>query len=244
MRFKSIIAYDGTAYEGWQSQPSGPTVQDKVEEAINKITQEEVRIHGSGRTDAGVHARGQVMHFDSDTVIPLEQLHKGINAMLPADIRLSTLEDADPEFHARFDAIGKEYRYHIWNGPIVPPFISHYRTQVRMPLDLDQMKAAAELFVGEHDFASFSANANREVEDTVRRIDRLQIFNQEEDVAIVVAGNGFLYKMVRTIAGFLLLVGQGKITPDSFQELLEARQRNKDIPTAPAQGLFLWQVYY
>ena len=243
-RFKAVVSYDGTAYDGWQIQPAQQTVQQSIESAIEQITQEKVHVHGSGRTDAGVHASGQVLHFDAETLLPVAQLHKGINAVLPTDIRFNSIHEVSNDFHARFNAIGKEYRYHIWNGPIVPPFISGYRTQIRQSLDIERMRDGAEHFVGEHDFASFTANPNREVENTVRRIDRLQIFAQEEDIAIVVVGSGFLYKMVRTITGYLLLVGQGKLEPEDFFRIQGAKERSKDIPTAPATGLFLWRVFY
>ena len=238
------ISYDGTAYAGWQVQKNAPTVQQTLRDAWSHITQEKVVVHGSGRTDRGVHARGQVAHCDSPTVIPVNKLQRGLNALLPDDIRITKLMKSKADFHAQYQTVGKEYRYFIWNDVIVPPFLVRYRTPVFQRLDLARMQAAADLLVGEHDFASFSANPNRDIKGTERRIDVLKVVRRGKEVEIRVRGNGFLYKMVRSISGFLIQVGLGEMEPDRATEILAQKKRSRIVPTASAQGLFLWQVYY
>jgi tRNA pseudouridine38-40 synthase len=247
MRYRATLSYDGTNYGGWQIQPNAITIQQRLQEALSELTQAQTTVHGSGRTDAGVHARAQVAHFDSETELAASKMLRGVNALLPKDIRVQELTPVDPEFHARFGAVKKEYRYHIWNAPEVPPFIRFYRHHVRAGLDLTAMQAAAAVLVGEHDFVSFSANPKREMDGTVRILHELSINPSADDspeLMIRAVGNGFLYKMVRSLAGFLIRVGMGSLEAEQAQAFLEQTQRTHDIPTAPALGLFLWQVDY
>lgn len=245
MRYKMTIAYDGTDYAGWQVQPGKRTVQGDIEQALAGLTGGPVRIHHSGRTDAGVHAKGQVAHFDLKDLVPAGRLLNGLNALLPPDVRVMKLEPAAPGFNARFDAASKEYRYFIWNGPAVPPDLRLYRLHERRRLDMRAMRAAAAQLVGTHDFAAFTANPKRETGGTVKTITRLTIRRTRDgDVAICVAGEGFLYRMVRSIAGFLLRVGIGELSADDAQRFLKAGRRTNEIPTVRPQGLFLWRVDY
>jgi len=245
-RFRLNVAYDGTDYVGWQIQPNGVTIQAKLEEAFTAITGEAVRIHGSGRTDAGVHARAQVLHFDSPW--PAERaerdLVKALNAKLPNDIRVWDLRVVADDFHAQYHTTGKEYRYFIWNGRVVPPFLYRYRTRVPESLNLDAMRTAAAFLLGTHDFSSFAAYPNEERENNVRTIHSFEVSSEGEELCLQVAGNGFLYKMVRSLSGWLLDVGRGKFEPGRTATVLAAAERTGDVVTAPAKGLFLWQVDY
>jgi tRNA pseudouridine38-40 synthase len=242
-RYRIDIAYDGTAYGGWQIQPNCCTVQQKIQEALYTLTGQESIVHGSGRTDRGVHASGQVAHFDlSDPRI--QNLRRALNALLPADIRILKLVKTCDDFHARLSARGKEYRYFIWNGEILPPFIRHFRTHVPPELKVEDMRTAASMLEGVHNFKSFAANPDRPVQSFVRQIDRIEIKKRGNEVVIAVEGNGFLYKMVRSIAGHLIRVGQGKLNPDSTERILARMQRTAEVETAPSQGLFLWRVLY
>ena len=238
------VAYDGTAYGGWQIQPNAPTVQAALEAALKSLTGDDVKVHGSGRTDQGVHARGQVAHFDLTRDVETTGLRRGLNALLSHDIRVMRLTQAAADFHARRSAVGKEYRYFIWNGETVPPHLRLYRTHVRETLDLAAMRAAAGFLVGRHDFAAFTANPNRVVESTVRRLDRLDVRSRGREVCIVAAGEGFLYKMVRSLAGHLIRVGEGRLDAAVTTEILESRRRTARVQTAPPEGLFLWNVTY
>lgn len=243
-RYKITIQYDGSSYAGWQVQPAHRTVQQAIEEALHTITSETVKIHGSGRTDQGVHAWGQVAHFDLIRRRRCQDLNRALNAILNDDIRITKVKHAKSDFHARRSAISKEYRYCIWNGAILPPFMRNYRAHVYKPLDLKAMKAAAVLLIGEHDFAAFTANASRPVESTVRNLMVLSIHKKGHEVVIRAAGNGFLYRMVRSLAGFLIRVGEGALSPETATAILNSRERTAVVPTAPPQGLFLWNVRY
>lgn len=239
-----VVAYDGSAYAGWQVQPSHHTIQGALEAALHRITGEKVRVQCSGRTDAGVHAIGQVAHFDLAKPVVLAKLQLGLNAVLAEDIRILALRRARPDFHARFSTSGKEYRYFIWNAAVLPPHIRHYRWLVRSPLDVAAMRRAAVLLVGKQDFAAFSANPNREIEGTVRHLHALSVTRRGPEVVIHARGDGFLYKMVRSLAGFLVRVGTGELPPSSAREILATKTRTATVPTAPPQGLFLWKVFY
>ncbi len=238
------VAYDGSAYAGWQVQPAHPSVQERLEAALAQLSGHRPRVHSSGRTDTGVHARGQVAHFDLPSAFDATKLRRGLNAVLPADIRVLALAEAAPEFHARYDAAGKEYRYFLWNDEVLPPFLARYRTLERRPLDVDAMRRAAALLVGRHDFASFTANPNREIDGTIRHLQALGVARRGREVVIRARGDGFLYRMVRSLAGFLIRVGRGELPPDSAREILGSRLRTARVPTAPPQGLFLWRVFY
>ncbi len=243
-RYMMVVSYDGSAYRGWQVQPNGATIQEKLESALKAISGETRKIHGSGRTDQGVHARKQVAHFDMESEIPFKGLKKGLNALLPADIRVMKLARARETFHARRSAAGKEYRYFIWNDDILPPFLRNYRLHVRNRLDVNAMREAARYLVGRHDFGAFTANPNREVESTVRELTLLKVAKRGPEVVIVARGSGFLYKMARSLAGFLVRVGEGDVPPSEAKAILASRKRTARVPTAPPQGLFLWNVTY
>ena len=244
-RYRIDVAYDGSAYAGWQVQPAAVTVQQRIEDALAVLYGTPVKVHGSGRTDQGVHARRQVAHVDLPAgAMACAALQRALNALLPEDIRILRAAGAAPAFHARRSATGKEYRYCIWNGPVVPPFICRYRTHVRRPLDAERLTEAAARLVGRHDFASFTANPNRAVATTVRRLDRLDVRRHGCELTIVAAAEGLLSPMVRSLAGFLIRVGEGAEPPRAATEVLHARQRTARVPTAPAAGLFLWKVTY
>lgn len=243
-RYRMDIQYDGTGYAGWQIQPDHPTIQSTIENVIRKVTGEAVKLHGSGRTDQGVHARQQVAHFDLDRHWAGPVLLKAFNALLPSDIRAVRLVRTKSGFHARHDVVYKEYRYHIWNGPLLPPFLVRYRTHIRIPLDVSAMRMAAAHLLGRHDFAALTANPNREVESTVRDLRRLSVTRRGQEIVITAGSNGFLYKMVRSLAGVLIRVGAGELSPDQLPGILASRVRTARVPTAPPQGLFLWQVRY
>jgi tRNA pseudouridine38-40 synthase len=245
MRYKLTIAYDGTNYGGWQIQPNRPTVQEEIEKVLEKITCKQIRIHHSGRTDAGVHAKGQVAHFDLDKKWDLWRLQNGLNGLLPNDIRIMKVQQVSEDFHSRFSAKGKEYRYFIWNGQAVPPELRLYRLHECRKLNMAAMKQAAALLVGEHDFASFTANPKREIGGTVKTVTDITVTRSREgEVKICVKGKGFLYKMVRSIAGFLLRVGTGELQPEDARHFLDNPGRTNKVPTAKALGLFLWKVDY
>lgn len=243
-RVKLDLSYDGTDYSGWQSQPSDDSVQQAVERALGQILSSEIRIFGSGRTDQGVHARQQVAHADLDTRMPGTELRRALNAILPDDIRIQRVTRAPAGFDARKAAREKEYRYLIWNDEIVPPFLRRYRTHVRDPLDTAAMQDAAGQLVGRHDFAAFTANPNRPVESTIRDLRALIIRKRGKEIAIIARGEGFLYRMVRSLAGLLIRVGEGAEPVLSVREILNSRVRTARVPTAPPEGLFLWVVRY
>jgi tRNA pseudouridine38-40 synthase len=243
-RYRMAVAYDGTGYSGWQVQPSHRTVQGELERVLQELTGETERIQCSGRTDAGVHAREQVTHFDLVKLAVPRKLLIGFNALLDGDIRILSIRRAQADFHARFAAKGKEYRYFIWNGEIMPPFLRNCRALVRAPLDIAAMNAAAKQLVGKHDFAAFSANPHYEREGTVRHVRELKVIRRGREFTIVAKGDGFLYKMVRSLAGFLIRVGAGDLKPDAADEILTSKTRTARVPTAAPQGLFLWRVHY
>lgn len=243
-RFKAVVAYDGTRYFGWQVQPVHNSVQAEVEKALKQLTGETVKVHSSGRTDQGVHAAGQVAHFDLDSPWVPKGLMKGLNALLPDDIRLLRLTRARADFHARRSATRKEYRYFIWNYGVMEPCRRLYATHVRPPLDVKAMQEAAALLEGRHDFAAFTANPNREVESTVRELKYLRVRKTGNLVTIRAASEGFLYKMVRSLCGLLIRVGEGAEAPEAARQILHSKVRTARVPTAPPQGLFLWRVWY
>ena len=243
-RYRMTIAYDGTQYSGWQIQPSHRTVQGEMERILLELTGETERIHCSGRTDAGVHAREQVAHFDLVKPAVLKKLLIGFNALLDGDIRVLSIRRAKSDFHARFSAKGKEYRYFIWNGEIMSPFLRNTRALIRAPLDVAAMNAAAKRLVGKNDFAAFSANPHYERDGTVRHLRELKVFRRGRELTIVAKGDGFLYKMVRSLAGFLIRVGAGDLKPEAAAEILTSKIRTARVPTAAPEGLFLWRVHY
>lgn len=243
-RYKITVAYDGTAYTGWQVQSTLVTVQQRIEETLKQLTGEVIKVHGSGRTDQGVHAAGQVAHFDLSKKWLCKHLLRGLNGILPRDIRVLRVGRAAADFHARRGAVRKEYRYFIWNHPVMDPCRRFYATQVVKPLDVKAMQAAARLLVGHHDFAAFTANGNQEVLSTVRHLCLLTVRRQGSLIVIRAASEGFLYKMVRSLTGILLRVGHGAVTLAEIREILNSKVRTARVPTAPPEGLFLWKVWY
>ena len=247
LKFKLTIAYDGTAYEGWQVQKTGTGVQEKVEAALAKLFPSRPRVHSSSRTDTGVHALGMVALFEvprAEHRMSARKLALALNAWLPEDIRVRSAARAPRGFHARFDAAGKQYRYFVWNHPALNPLIRHTAWHVPRPLDLRAMRAAAPLFVGKHNFQSLAANPGYAKKSTVRTLTRCELKRRGPLLSFVIEGDGFLYKMCRGIVGTLVQVGLGKFPADEVRRMLAKRDRRAAGMTAPAHGLVLWQVSY
>jgi tRNA pseudouridine38-40 synthase len=242
--FKLTIAYDGTRYGGWQLQPNRHTIQGAVEQALAKIAAHHVRVHGSGRTDAGVHARAQVASCSFVTKLALPVLMLALNASLPEDIRVTHVQEVGRKFHARFSAKGKEYRYQIDCGIVVDPFLRAYAWHRPRPLNIAAMRRAARVLVGRHDFGALSANPMRTIETPVRKISKLTVSRRGNLLTISVRADGFLYKMARSIVGALVKVGDGRLATEELQALMRAKKRTALVETGPAHGLFLWRVYY
>ena len=243
-RYRLTVAYDGTDFSGWQAQPNKPTVQGALEAALKQLTGETIRVHSCGRTDTGVHARAQVAHFDLKLPWETWKLQKGLNALLPDAVRATDLRRTRPTFHARYDAKGKEYRFAVWNAPVECPLHRLQAVHVRAPLDLAAMRRAAAMLEGTHDFAAFSANPHREIGGTVRTLWRLAVRRQGPLVTIAATGDGFLYKMVRSLAGHLLRVGRGAVPAEETPAILAGKLRTARVETAPARGLCLWKIFY
>jgi tRNA pseudouridine38-40 synthase len=244
-RFRITVAYDGTNYAGWQVQPGLPTVQQALEEAIKATCGHEVKLHGSGRTDRGVHARGQVAHFDAETRMGAKSMLLALNSRIPPDIRVVAADTVPDDFHARRSAVAKEYRYVVWNGPVMPPEERLYAYLVHRPLDMALVREGAARFVGEHDFVAFMANPQRELDSTVREIYEFEVSKAGRRIVFRVKGSGFLYKQVRSMVGMLIRVGTGAERAETITRLLDtAAPRTAHVPSAPPQGLTLWKVWY
>ena len=213
IKFKLVIAYDGTAYQGWQVQKIGTGVQEKIEAAFGKMFPSVMRIHSSSRTDTGVHALGMVAHVEiskTEFKMPVTRLALALNAFLPDDIRVLSAVRVPETFHARFDATGKQYRYFVWNSPVMNPLLRKTAWHFPMKLDLTKMRTAAKLFVGKRDFKSFAATRSYEMESNVRTLTRCDIKKSGAQLTFIIEGDGFLYKMCRGIVGTIIQVGQGK----------------------------------
>ncbi|MBI5365966.1 MAG: tRNA pseudouridine(38-40) synthase TruA [Planctomycetes bacterium] len=237
------LEYDGTAYFGWQAQAGGGTVQQKLVAAIAAVTSEVAVVYAAGRTDAGVHARGQVANFHTRCRVPVERIPHALNAHLPRDIAVLACVEAPPDFHAQFDAAGKHYRYRILHRD-VPSALEWRRTWwVRTPLDLAAMRAAGRLLVGRHDFRAF-ATQSAQRKNTVREIASLDITREGDYIFLDVVGTGFLHNMVRTISGTLVLVGKGALPPAGVADILASCDRKRAGPVAPPQGLYMMRVFY
>jgi len=222
-------------------------VQAKVEEALGKLFPGKPRLHSSSRTDAGVHALGMVAHVEiakAQFRMPVAKLALAINAHLPEDVRVMSASRCHPEFHARFDATGKQYRYFVWNHRAMNPLLRRQAWHVPQALDLTALRKAAPLFVGRHDFKSFAGNRNYEMESTVRSLTRCDLKRNGPLLTFIIEGDGFLYKMCRGIVGTLVQVGQGKIGSEDIRQILARRDRRVAGMTAPARGLVLWKVFY
>lgn len=243
-RYKCIISYDGTAFSGYQVQPNKRTVQSEIETALAKIHKgKEVRIFASGRTDAGVHAKGQVIHFDSGLSIPEDRWGIALNSLLPDDISILSAEKVNSRFHARFDAVGKEYRYFLSRSQQRDPFLRNYAYHYPFPLDQEAIKEASNYLIGTFDFTSF-CSAKTEVEDKVRTINDIEIAQAGDLLVFQFKGNGFLYNMVRILVGTLLEVGSGERKPEDLADIIAKKERNAAGKTAPPHGLYLWEVVY
>jgi tRNA pseudouridine38-40 synthase len=240
---KLTIEYDGTQYAGWQVQPNGLAVQEVLEGALFGMLKEKVRVVSSGRTDAGVHARGMVASFRTERNIPVKAFCEGLNSLLPPDIAICEAVEVSPDFNPRRDAVAKHYRYTIYNSPRRSPLNRHYVWRVGGMLDVDAMQRAAALFVGEKDFAAFRAS-NCAAKTTVRRIDYLDISRRGDTIVFDVRGSGFLKNMVRIMVGTLVEVGRGTMDSHDIVSLFQEPDRRKAGITAPPQGLCLLEVFY
>ena len=246
--FKLTIAYDGTDFHGWQFQVNKPTVQGAIVAVLRRLTQENVQLLGAGRTDAGVHALGQVGSFRTLSPLSASEFQRALNALLPPTIRIVAAEEKGPDFNARWSAKGKVYRYRIYRGKVVPPMLWRYVLHYPFPLDEEAMKDAASRFVGAHDFTSFAASTGSEDDDKERNMER-EIFATElertddgEELWFTVHGRSFLRYMVRKMVGTLLEVGRGKLTSEDIDKLYDLKDRSKSGPTVPPQGLFMVRV--
>ena len=244
--YKFVIAYDGTRFFGWEHQPDKETIQGKLEAVLERLQGHPVDLIGAGRTDAGVHALGFALNFHAETRIPPEKLPLAINQHLPPDIRVLCARVVPEEFHARYAAHTKTYLYRIHNHPIDSPFDEKYYTRVPRRLDVDAMQRAAEQFVGKHDFLALCAAGSSAAAhgDTVRTITDCHVTRKGDEVDIEVTADGYLYNMVRILAGTLCEVGAGRMQPDAIPGILASRDRSQAGPTLPAKGLFLEKVDY
>src|ERR1700726_3364071 len=248
--FKLTIAYDGTDFHGWQIQSNKPTIQGEIINVLRRITQENVQRHAAGRTDAGVHALGQVGSFRTQSPLSAGEFQRALNALLPPTIRIAAAEEVGPDFNARWSARGKIYRYRLYRGKVVPPMLWRYVLHYPFPLDEGAMRDAAARFVGVHDFTSFAASTGSEEDDKERVMER-EIFSTElvrsgdnEELVFTVHGRSFLRYMVRKMVGTLLDVGRGKLKPEDIDRLYELRDRSKSGPTVPSQGLVMVEVQH
>ena len=243
-RIKLLIAYNGTRYHGWQVQPQTATVQGALESCLSRITNTAVRLHGAGRTDAGVHALGQVAHFDTASPVTTSSLARGLNSLLPEDIAVRRAIDVSPDFHARYDAAGKTYVYQIHNHAVPSALHAPFAWHVPQGLDVPAMQEAARLLLGRHDFSAFRGASRFDTRRPVRFLYRLSLRKRSTRLFFVISADGFLYHMARGIVGTLVAVGRGAIPPEAIAEMLQTGHRQLAGPTAPAHGLFLAHVSY
>lgn len=245
-RYKAVIAYDGTNFNGFQKQPNGRTVQEEVEKTLKKINNgQEITIFGSGRTDAGVHALGQVIHFDYHDKRPLERLRFALDTQTPEDVAVRSVEEAAEDFHARYHVVEKTYHFKVQIAKPRSPFLRHYAAYYPYPLDLQKIQRALPDLLGTHDFTSFCATGSS-VEDKVRTIYQAEMLVDAEktELTFIFRGDGFLYKMIRILVGTLLKIGNGKIAEDSLPSIIAQKDRNEAGPTAHPEGLYLAEVKY
>ncbi len=243
-RLKCVVAYDGTDFEGYQVQPGKRTVQGEIERVLMRMHKgQKIKVYASGRTDARVHAKGQVIHFDTFLNIPEDRWPVALNAMLPGDISILSSEYTDADFHARFSCKKKEYHYYVWLKETRDPFLRNYMYHFPYPLDFRAMEKGMKYFIGTHDFTSF-CSAKTEVEDKVRTIEYFDYEKTDHHLIFKICGDGFLYNMVRIIIGTVLETGTGKRKPEDIPEIFAAKDRAKAGKTAPGQGLYLYKVYY
>lgn len=243
MKIKVVLSYDGTNFSGYQVQPQKRTVQLELEKALTTISKRDVKVVASGRTDAGVHAKGQVIHFNTDLTMEDWQWVRALNALLPGDILVREVSCVNEQFHARYDVLGKEYRYFVNTANHVNVFHRNYEAHYRGDINVILMREAALSIIGTHDFSSFCASKTS-VEDKVRTVESITIIENGDILEFRFVGNGFLYNMVRILVGTLLEFGSGKRNSNEMVTILNACDRTKAGKTAPAQGLFLWEVWY
>ena len=242
-RIKLVVGYRGTRYHGWQIQPNVITVQGTLEAALKTIANETVRVHASGRTDSGVHAVGQVVHFDTTSPIAPSALLRGLNSLLPTDIVVKRAREVATDFHARYSARRKTYAYVIHNHPLRPAFHMSDVWHIAQPLNLSAMQTAAQVLVGQHDFSAFRA-ASCAARSPVRSLMRLAVQRRGQRILFLLTADGFLQHMVRNIVGTLVQIGRGQIDAETMPAILQSRQRHMAGPTAPPQGLYLVRVMY
>lgn len=242
-RVKLVVAYDGTNYHGWQVQDNGITIEEVLNRTISELVQEDIKVIGASRTDAGVHACGNVAVFDTESRIPGDKFSFALNQRLPEDIRIQESCEVDADFHPRYADTVKTYEYNILNRRFELPSKRLYASFCYYPMDIERMNQAAAYLVGEHDFKSF-CSAGAQVQTTVRTIYAVNVTKEDDMVHIRITGNGFLYNMVRIIAGTLMQVGTGLMEPEQVKGILEARDRSKAGPTAVAKGLTLVEIRY
>ena len=242
-RVKLVVAYDGTNYHGWQVQDNGITIEEVLNRTISELVQEDIKVIGASRTDAGVHACGNVAVFDTESRIPGDKFSFALNQRLPDDIRIQESCEVDADFHPRYADTVKTYEYNILNRRFESPSKRLYAAFCYYPMDIERMNQAAAYLVGEHDFKSF-CSAGAQVQTTVRTIYAVNVTKEDDMVHIRITGNGFLYNMVRIIAGTLMQVGTGLMEPEQVKKILEARDRSKAGPTAVAKGLTLVEIRY
>ena len=242
-KIKLLLEYEGTQYHGWQYQPNGLTIQEVLEDRLSRITQQKTPVIGSGRTDSGVHAEGQVAHFTTGSSMTPRQFLKALNSLLPHDIVVKKVEEVDAAFHARKSATRKIYRYTVLNRDYPSALFCRQSHYVAQPLNIAAMRQAAQDFIGQHDFSAFQG-AGCEAKSPVREIYDLRVKKRKDWLQISFDGSGFLKHMVRNIVGTLVEVGHGKIAPDAIPGILASRERRQAGPTAPARGLCLVEVFY
>lgn len=240
---KLILEYDGTSYHGWQKQPRLSTIQKKLEDSLFSLFRERIQTAAAGRTDAGVHAKGQVVNFTAHASISSTCIQPALNSYLPKDIRVKKVSQVEPDFHARKSALRRVYRYLIYNGSFLSPFYRNFVWWVPFNLDPDLMIKASKFLIGEHDFSSFQSQGSS-VSSTLREIKKLFLFEKGKFIVTYIEADSFLYKMARNIVGTLVEIGRKKIVACEMREILEARDRRMAGPTAPPQGLCLVRVEY
>ncbi|MFI5322363.1 MAG: tRNA pseudouridine(38-40) synthase TruA [Thermodesulfobacteriota bacterium] len=240
---KLAIEYDGTNYVGWQRQPTGPTIQETIETSLKVITGEDIKLLGSGRTDSGVHALGQVAHFRTESRLSISEIQKGLNSILPKDIAIIETEEVDPGFHAQLSARSKTYIYKILNRPFPSAILRDRTWFIPFPLNALLMNEAARMLLGEHDFRAFTQSEST-VKSTIRNVFSAGVETRKDILEFRIESDGFLKRMVRLIVGTLVQVGKEKITPEQFYGILESGEKTKFVHSAPARGLYLKEVRY